>query len=73
MTTFTVLISIPDNEAPTLSDDLADTLTRLLETNERYSVAHVDVRRGVLIKNNTNMGKYLINFHRAVAAESFKE
>lgn len=50
MTTYTVLISVPDADAPTLASDFAEHIKRGLEQHLRYSVAHVDAIRGDLFR-----------------------
>lgn len=46
MATFTILVSIPESESPTLAADMAKHVKRGLEEHLRYTVAHVDALRG---------------------------
>lgn len=74
MATYTVLISVPDSEAPGLASDLAEFLKGFLESGGGlgypiYTVATVDAMRGDHLKNSVWASK-VRDTHRHVAGSN---
>lgn len=70
MTTYTLLITVPNHDAPTLASDMAADVQRLLKSRLQYTVAHVDAVRGCYLAP-TAMCRAMVNTHAQVAGEDF--
>lgn len=69
MATFTLLISVPDDEAPSLARDFAEDVQRGLE-ERGYTVATVDGLRGDHLKPSAS-STLVRTAHRLVAGEQY--
>ncbi|MGL4648544.1 MAG: hypothetical protein ACRC1H_03985 [Caldilineaceae bacterium] len=75
MTTYTLLVSIPDEEAPTCAQDLAEAVRTALEEGhgplQGYTVATVDAIQGDRLAQSLPM-RHMRNTHKHVAGENYQ-